>query len=459
MKNLVLNTLLVTASTCLALFAVNYYFELQYQEKLLEETKRDTIPGYRSRQDLLLRKNKAQDLGIDYDMRRRWQVVLDDRQTDKDTVSFICPKIISDLDWDYPYYPLSGVSSVPTVLCNENGDFSRYLSDRHGFNNTDTVWESAARGDQTDILLLGDSYTHGSCVSRDENIAGNMEKTGLSVANLGCGGNGPISSLAAFKEYGAAFKAKKVIYVFTEENDIGDISWELEVPQLAKYFEDENHRQGLADIPRQEIDKKLKRTFEALLAKSQTDSAQQPGDLTDWTEQINRNLALKEEHHRKGNNSKARRLLTLFHIRNQLSLVRTNQPEPQTDSSHATRLSNNIERVISVVRQMKETADRAGSDFVFVFLPGRPVVRGMIDRAEREKTGWEYGFKKTLFDRLGEHGINIIDTESWLTNYEPQNELYPLEYDGHFSVLGYKEFTRHVLEAIDNRDFSEVRTQ
>lgn len=36
---------------------------------------------------------------------------------------------------------LGGISNVVTVLCNESGTFAEYMSDRHGFNNPDTVWD------------------------------------------------------------------------------------------------------------------------------------------------------------------------------------------------------------------------------------------------------------------------------------------------------------------------------
>ena len=33
--------------------------------------------------------------------------------------------------------PLSGLSNIKSILCNENGYYSSYLSDRYGFNNPD----------------------------------------------------------------------------------------------------------------------------------------------------------------------------------------------------------------------------------------------------------------------------------------------------------------------------------
>jgi len=38
-------------------------------------------------------------------------------------------------------FPLSGVSSIKTIFCNENGYMSYYFSDRYGFNNPDNEWK------------------------------------------------------------------------------------------------------------------------------------------------------------------------------------------------------------------------------------------------------------------------------------------------------------------------------
>ena len=44
----------------------------------------------------------------------------------------------------------------------KNGYYAIDQSDRYGFNNEDYLWEL----DQIDIIILGDSYAYGECVSR-----------------------------------------------------------------------------------------------------------------------------------------------------------------------------------------------------------------------------------------------------------------------------------------------------
>ena len=64
-------------------------------------------------------------------------------------------------------FPVSGISNRPTILCNENGYYSIYDSDRYGFNNPDFEWDE----DEVEFLLLGDSFTHGACANRPNEMA------------------------------------------------------------------------------------------------------------------------------------------------------------------------------------------------------------------------------------------------------------------------------------------------
>ena len=65
------------------------------------------------------------------------------------------------------FQPLSGVSNSLTIVCNENGYMSTYLSDRFGFNNPNEEWDS----DEIEYIIIGDSFAHGACVNRPNDIS------------------------------------------------------------------------------------------------------------------------------------------------------------------------------------------------------------------------------------------------------------------------------------------------
>ena len=92
------------------------------------------------------------------------------QQTNKEIVVSIPPKnFFKD---NNNILPLSGISNSQTINCNENGYYSIFQSDRYGFNNDDNQWDK----DYFEYILIGDSFAYGSCVNREENIAGNLSK-------------------------------------------------------------------------------------------------------------------------------------------------------------------------------------------------------------------------------------------------------------------------------------------
>jgi len=137
-------------------------------------------------------------------------------------------------------FPLAGLSRRHQVMCNENGRWIKFRSDRHGFNNPDEVWDK-----QPQAILIGDSFVHGVCVDRNEDIAGSLRQLGWKTTNLGVTGNGPLLELATLIEYGRNLKPKLVLWFYYEENDIRDLKHESGSQTLARYLRDEPFHQNL----------------------------------------------------------------------------------------------------------------------------------------------------------------------------------------------------------------------
>ena len=56
--------------------------------------------------------------------------------------------------------------------------------------------------EEIEYLLVEDSFTHGACVNRPDDIASVLRKlTNKTVLNLGYGGNGPLLQYAGLREY------------------------------------------------------------------------------------------------------------------------------------------------------------------------------------------------------------------------------------------------------------------
>ena len=76
-------------------------------------------------------------------------------------------------------------------------DILLVLADRHGFNNPDNQWDE----NNTDIILIGDSFVEGVGVNRPHDIASVLRSLNHNVLSLGLSNNGPLKNLAIAKEY------------------------------------------------------------------------------------------------------------------------------------------------------------------------------------------------------------------------------------------------------------------
>ena len=75
-----------------------------------------------------------------WDRRNKLQIYKDLKKTNDNIVVGVYP--YNFLNTDYPIFPLSGISNSETILCNENGYYAIYESDRYGFNNPNEEWDN-----------------------------------------------------------------------------------------------------------------------------------------------------------------------------------------------------------------------------------------------------------------------------------------------------------------------------
>ena len=186
-------------------------------------------------------KNKT---GMDFDKRPRFKVYEDLLEYDSNVIVSIPPEsylINKSYIIKNKIFPFSGASNTLTINCNENGYYSKYQSDRYGFNNPDSEWDKK----EIEYMLLGDSFAHGFCVNRPNDIASllrNLSKK--SVLNLGYAGNGPLIEYATLKEY-IKPNVKKIIWFYYEGNDIKDLGKEVNSEILIEYLNNYDFTQNL----------------------------------------------------------------------------------------------------------------------------------------------------------------------------------------------------------------------
>lgn len=192
-----------------------------------------------SRVDVVKEKIYKKKTGKNYDQRTKLEFFKELNKKEKDVTLALSPGYY--LNKNIEIFPFSGVSNSKTVYCNENGYYSIYDSDRYGFNNPDNEWDKK----KTEYLLVGDSFTHGACVNRPNDMASVLRTLSKkTVLNLGYRGNNPLIEYAVLREY-LVPGVKNIVWFFFEGNDLKLLGEELSNEILAKYLKDENFSQGL----------------------------------------------------------------------------------------------------------------------------------------------------------------------------------------------------------------------
>lgn len=102
-----------------------------------------------------------------------------------------------DLGLKHQFLPLGAQPNKNLSYCNEGYGFVKYTSDRYGFRNTDSNWDS-----EVDILLIGDSFIEGACVPEGNHISAVVNSTtSLNALTLGMSSNGPQHYTALLRKF------------------------------------------------------------------------------------------------------------------------------------------------------------------------------------------------------------------------------------------------------------------
>lgn len=142
------------------------------------------------------------------------------------------------------FFPLSGISNVNSLMCNENGYWKTVFTDKYGFNNSYKNFETLEQNLKKNILIIGDSTSEGYCVHDNFLPKFNLEKKGFNVINMAKGGNGPLIEFATLKEYIDIGNFDFIIWAYYP-NDLSDLIVEAEDSILKKYLNEDNFKQQI----------------------------------------------------------------------------------------------------------------------------------------------------------------------------------------------------------------------
>ena len=350
-----------------------------------------------------------------YNKKNKFDLYLDLKKSGLNIVPRIDPKTFFTVEKQFNkegFFPLSGISNKITLSCNELGYFSKYKSDRFGFNNNDVIWDKNI----VDVILIGDSFANGACVNRENNISENLIKNyDINTLNLGFDGNGPLIELATLKEY-APIKFKNIIWLYYEGNDLKDLEIEENNKTLKKYILDDTFKQNL---------KKKQITVDNFLIQKLKKIIQKEHLKKDLNQNMYNFLA-----NEKNKVFDFPRFLKLYTIR-----------EITINSMFGIKLNKNFEKIIL---EAKNFADKNDANFLFVYIPEHYRFTKKIYNMDSHLN------YKDVRKVIEKHKIKFLDLKKIFSqkDFNPK-ELYATSLGGHFNPFGYKYLSDIIYDSMD----------
>jgi hypothetical protein len=308
-------------------------------------------------------------------------------------------------------FPTSNLSNRWIVECVADGEFKVWLSDEFGFTNP-----QGAHGAGAEVVLVGDSFTAGECVSVTEDIGARLRSRSMTAVNLGIGGSGPLWQLANLIEYGLPLEPETVYWLFYEGNDFADLAFESTFPELVRYLASEpiglRHRKVDVDAAVAELQR-------AEIQSLQPESSNRRVD--NWRSYI----------------SSARRVTTLGRLRVVLGLHKNYDNAEQA-------LAESLEKVLM---RAKSLVELNGGRFVFVYVPDWTRFAGGSEHLKREP----------VLDLVARNKIPLIDILQEFQEHPDPLSLYPHRQVGHFTPEGYELIARRLAADYSEHTGQSVR--
>jgi hypothetical protein len=399
-QELKINIAMLMFSAILSIYAIE--FILSYNKKISAINHREQL---------------AAEQGIPFDSRYRIQVMMDLRSQGIEVYPLYNPNENMTIN-NVETFPLGYISNKTIITCNESGKYITFKNDEHGFNNPDGLYNEK----NLDIVLIGDSFTQGACVEREENIAGELMASGKKVLNLGMQDSSPLNQLAILKEYGRPFRPKTVFWLFYEGNDHEGLAFEKNSPILMKYLK----RDFLQNLINKQIliDQVLLRYVEkeySLIEKNMNLINQEINELNKSKKQVSFNISLSS--------------LKLPQFRNRLGIFFKD-------------CNCEVDPLLKdIFIEAKRVIDEWEGQLYFVYLPAweRYPEKANYCRKRFLNTG-----KEKAISIIEELQIPVIDIQTVFDFHPDPVSLFPFKIKGHYNAKGYKLVAEHLIQYLSN---------
>ena len=381
-KNIIRYSVIIIISIFASLYCFEFYLGSDFKDYKLNKR----IKAYEKKT------NKK------YDKRKKIVAYKELKKKNSNLANTITPKTYA-LYPEKDIMPLSGKSNSKTIVCNENGYYSIFKSDRFGFNNPDQEWNS----DEIEYFLTGDSFAMGACVNRPHDFGSVLRNlSGKAALTLGYPSNGPLIEFAVLREYFDS-RVKNVLWIYYDGNDLNDLELTSKTKILNNYILDKNFKQNLKD-KQSEIDKLNTDRVEAAIA------------YLDGRKKKNKIL----------------RFIRLDKSKNFLKKI-TNPPNELKSSKEV------LEKFKKILNMSKKLVEDSGANFYFIYLPS-------YSSLTEENIGKNRHQRREILSIVSKLDINLIDIKKIMLEKKINYlKLFPCEVC-HYTVDGYKLIANMIYE-------------
>jgi PAS domain S-box-containing protein len=422
-----INLALISAAVVVSVFGMELFLELS-DSKLSSPRKPAMLNLMEYSTD---KKKDAAELtkkfGVEIDTRNAGEVIASLQKTGVDAVPIIVPgqvfiegpnnsiKSVLKIHGE-EVMPLGGIADRFTVLCNENGQWITYKSDKHGFNNPSEAWQSGV----VDVAILGDSYAQGFCVPPDRNLGALIRQRYAATLNLAMAGGGPLLELATLKEYLQPLQPKVVLWFYYEGNDLIDLQKERKNKLLMRYLKD-NFTQNLVAM-QTEIDL-------ALLDDIPRQSA------------LRSSLRARRQANGVGLYDQFLGFVKLGKLRGKLSIANA---MPIEEVKNVADLEGpNLDVFRDILAQVKTRVETWGGKIYFIYLPDWP-------RYSSNELGRVAKQRDSVLALVTSLGISVIDIHPIFQAQTDPLSLFPFREPGHYVEKGHLLVAEEVIRAISS---------
>ncbi len=298
--------------------------------------------------------------------------------------------------------PFGGVANVNTLLCNESGTYVTYDSDEFGFNNPPGVWKNK---NKTNLYFVGDSFTQGRCVPREDTFVDRVRKQFPDTIAMGISNNGPLSELGSLREYLHDLKTSYVFWMYFEGNDLTNLNEEKGSPILMNYLEPNFSQQ-------------LKKNFGAINASLKS----YMNTLVEEEKNKIHKTQIKEETKNIWQNMWTHPLNFFF------PSIYSLAKKTFTLKKENYKFLVDMELFEKVMRQAKSFVNETGGKLVFVYLPSYESFAGL-------KTIGALA-KKDVLQIIEKINVDFIDMEAEFEKLKDPKSVFPFRKKNHYNVLG-----------------------